>query len=85
MNKPSVRNPWGLTPAEVDVMDDLCRLGRQVDVAKRRRLSRYTVRAQLQSARQKMGIPVLLAGGSALLAAVQWTIWRQGGGKDVPA
>lgn len=85
MNKHVVQNPWGLTLAEVDVMDALCspRSGYQTEIAKRFKNSADTIRSHLFRARAKMRTtdhPI-----STTYAAILWDRWRQGEGKDIPA
>lgn len=85
MSKQQVLNPRGLTETEVDVLDELCRLGQQEMVAVRLSVSHYTVRDHLKEARRKMAIPKGSGAGPTILAAVKFDRWRQGEGKGVPA
>ncbi len=80
--RPTTLNPFGLTLGQVDVMDAMCKLGRQEAVAESLRISTHTVKAQLNLVFEKMGL-----GGpsSAVVAASRWSAWRATDGKGVPA
>lgn len=79
MNKHIVKNPWGLTHSEVDVMDRLVALGCQKEVAHSLRLKQSSVSTFTQRARTKMNAP------NTIKAAFAWRDWRNGAGKGVPA
>lgn len=74
-----VKNPWRLTPAEVDVMDELCRLGQSKAVARRLNISYDGVRTHISRCAYKMRLRC------QVLMAIHWDRWRQGEGKGVPA
>lgn len=73
-------NPWGLTFAEVDVMDLLCSVDSREEIAKRLHLTgRHNVDTHVCRARDKMAV------NSTALAAVMWDRWRRNEGRGVPA
>jgi len=74
-----VRNPWSLTPAEVDVLDAMCEKGTQKGAADRLRCSRGTIGQHMDRIAERMRLPC------GLLAVLHWDRWRQGEGKGVPA
>lgn len=82
--KQKVSNPWGLTCAEVDAMDVVCKVGSQTDAAKRLGVKLNTLKFQLLSVRRKMGIESNLGGGT-LLASNAFAIWRHTEGREVAA
>lgn len=79
MNKHHVKNPWGLTHSEVDVMDQLCAWGCQKAVASRLGLTQSSVSTFTARARMKMKTH------STILAAFMWRDWRRGDGRLVVA
>ena len=79
MRKQTVLNPWGLTCREVDIMDEMCRLGKRQDVAKRLRISLTTCNDLQKRCYVKLGAH------NMVVACVKFDRWRQGEGKGVPA
>lgn len=79
MNKHHVKNPWGLTHSEVDVMDTLVDLGTQKEVAQRLGIDQSTVSSFAARARMKMRAP------NTLKAAFAWRDWRRSEGASIPA
>jgi FixJ family two-component response regulator len=79
VNKHQVKNPWGLTHGQVDVMDAYCSVGNTKSVAAKFGISLRSVECQVAKARKKM------VTSSTLMAVLLWDRWRQGEGKGVPA
>lgn len=78
-NKQQVKNPWGLTCAEVDVLDEMCVHGVIVQTARRLHIAPCTVQDHLKAAYRKLGVHRMVT------ACVKFDRWRQGEGKGVPA
>lgn len=74
-----VTNPWDLSYAEVDAMDELCEHGCAGRVAERLRISVHAVRSRIAKVHKKMGA------ANSIRCVVLWDRWRQGEGKGVPA
>lgn len=72
-------NPWRLTLTHAEVMDALCEVDGQREVAERMGIAPNTVLNHTQEIRKRMGVR------STVRAAVKWALWRQGEGKGVPA
>jgi DNA-binding NarL/FixJ family response regulator len=69
-------NPWGLSLTHAEVLEAICQLGSHEAVAELMKIRPNTVSNHTADIRQRMGV------SSTILAAVKWTVWRQGEGKD---
>jgi hypothetical protein len=74
-----IRNPWRFGIATVDVLDEMCRLGNQTEVAARLRITSHGVNMTICRATARMGTR------NNMMTVLQWDRWRQGEGKGVPA
>lgn len=78
-NKQRVANPWGLTLAEVDVLDEMCHHGVIAQAARRLHIKPCTVNDHLKAAYRKLDVHRMV------VACVKFDRWRQNEGKGVPA
>lgn len=79
MNRHKVRNPWGLTHAEVDTMDVLIVNARHKHIAAKLGVGASTVEWHISRALKKMGE------SHSVQAAIKWAEWRKGDGLGIPA
>ena len=69
------RNPWGLSPAECDVMDTMVREGEHQHARRALRIGATTLQAHISSAKSKMNVT------SVVRACVLWDRFRRPDGR----
>lgn len=79
MNRHNVKNPYGLSHTEVDVMDIFIVNAYHKAIAERLGVKIGTVAWHVSRATRKIGE------GHPTQAAIKWAEWRKGDGNGVPA
>lgn len=81
-SRQNVRNPWGLTEREVDLLDEFRRTGTVKRATERMRVTKNTADSYMRRAKAKMGLKGEGSSNRALAAFVEWRVTD---GKGVPA